>query len=94
MVRLDLNKEKANQPRIKYNTDLQNYRGLPLRLIVRKDYSHRQAKRFTINDTNQNIWIPNRYLLKDGTIKSDVNIMFIFKKAQRQLELAGYKFKY
>lgn len=73
------------------NTELQYYRGLPLRLIARKDYKSRQAKRYVINDTNQNIWIPNVYLEADGTIKEGIDIMFIFKRAKRKLELAGYK---
>lgn len=75
------------------NLKTQYYKGLPLRLIDRKDYKYKKAKRFVINDTNQNVWIPNYYLLDDGTIKSNVDIMFIFKKIKRQLELAGYKIK-
>lgn len=75
------------------NLEMQYYRGLPLKLINRKDYKHKKAKRFTINNTNQNIWIPNYYLDCDGTIKDDANIMFIFEKCKRQIELAGYKFK-
>lgn len=81
-------------PKPKYNLEDQYYRGLPLRLINRQDYKFKNAKRYVINNTNQNIWIPNTYLLEDGTIKPGVDIMFIFKKAQRQLELAGYKLKY
>lgn len=68
------------------NYDTQLYRGLPLRLIRRSDYKHKNAKRYIINETNQNLWIPNKYLLDDG-----VDLMFIFKRATRQLELAGYK---
>lgn len=74
------------------NLETQYYKGLPLRLIDRKDYKHQKAKRFVINNTNQNIWIPNCYLEKDGTIKASADIMFIFRKSKRQLELAGYKF--
>lgn len=77
----------------KYNQETQYYRGLPLRLIVRKDYYRMKAKRFIINETNQNVWIPNVYLLDDGTIKDNVDLMFIFRKAKRKLELAGYKIK-
>lgn len=75
------------------NTETQYYRGLPLKLIDRKDYHMRKAKRYVINNTNQNVWIPNCYLEDDGTIKKNVDIMFIFKKAKRQLELAGYKIR-
>lgn len=76
---------------IKLNTEMQNYRGLPLRLIDRKDYKHMKAKRYTINNTNQNVWIPNQYLEEDGTIKNGADIMFVFRKSKKQLELAGYK---
>lgn len=79
---------------IKYNTDMQYYKGLPLRLIARKDYKTKRAKRYAINDTNQNVWIPNKFLSEDGTIKADADIMFVFKGAERKLELAGFKFKY
>lgn len=75
------------------NLDMQYYRGLPLKLIDRKDYKQRKAKRFTINNTNQNVWIPNCYLLEDGTIIDNIDLMFIFRKCKRQLELAGYKIK-
>ena len=75
------------------NLETQYYKGLPLRLINRGDYHVKKAKRFLINETNQNVWIPNYYLLDDGTIREGVDIMFIFKKAIRQLELAGYKIK-
>ncbi|MCL9628390.1 hypothetical protein [Bacillus subtilis] len=74
-----------------YNYEIQYYRGLPLRLIRRFDYREKNAKRYVINDSNQNIWIPNRHLHDDGTIKEDANIDYIFVKAGRQMELAGYK---
>lgn len=78
----------------KYNTNIQMYKNIPLKLIVYTEshFARLKAKRFTINNTNQNVWIPNRYLELDGTIKSDVNIDFVFKKASRKLELAGIKY--
>lgn len=45
--------------------------------------------RFTINDTNQNVWIPKKHLQVDGTLIEGADIDYIFKKAKRQLELAG-----
>lgn len=57
------------------NLKTQYYKGLPLKLINRKDYANRKAKRFIINNTNQNIWIPNSYLMEDGTIKDNVDLM-------------------
>lgn len=70
------------------NTEMQYYKGIPLKLIERK-YGTRKAKRFTINGTNQNVWIPNKHLLDDGTIKDGENIDYVFRKAKRQLEIAG-----
>lgn len=70
------------------NTEMQYYKSIPLKLIERK-YGNRKAKRFTINGTNQNVWIPNKHLLDDGTIKVGENIDYVFRKAKRQLEIAG-----
>lgn len=70
------------------NFDVQYYKGIPIQLINRK-YENRAAKRFTVNGTNQNVWIPNKHLFDDGTIKAEENIDYIFRKAKRQLELAG-----
>lgn len=74
---------------IKYNTETQYYKGIPLNLIVRKSYRRHKAKRYTLNGTNQNVWIPNQYLYEDGTIKPNVNIDFVFRRAQNQLKYAG-----
>lgn len=63
------------------NTEEQEYNGVKLKLITR-DYTDMKAKRYTINGTNQNLWIPNCYLLEDGTIKDNVNLDFIFNKAE------------
>lgn len=71
------------------------YKNVPLKLIVytEKHFQRLKAKRFTINGTNQNVWIPNCYLKEDGTIKLFANIDFIFFKSKRQLEIAGVTFK-
>ena len=66
----------------------QYYKGIKLQLINRK-YDGFKAKRFTINGTNQNVWIPNKHLNEDGTIKENENIDYVFRKSIRQLELAG-----
>lgn len=73
----------------RYNTDLQYYGEIPLRLIVREDYGCYKAKRFKINGSNQNVWIPNCYLEDDGTIKANMNIDFVFRKSVNQLNKAG-----
>ena len=70
------------------NHELQFYKSIPLRLI-RRSYAGFSAKRFVINDTNQNVWIPNKHLDEDGTIKKAENIDYVFRKSQRQLEIAG-----
>lgn len=70
------------------NLETQYYNGIPLNLINRK-YGDRKAKRYVINHTNQNVWIPNKHLLSDGTIKRGENLDYIFNKAQRKLEIAN-----
>lgn len=70
------------------NFETQYYKGIPVKLIDRT-YGNRKAKRFTINGTNQNVWIPNRHLADDGTILPDENIDYVFRHAKRQLEIAG-----
>lgn len=70
------------------NYETQYYKGIPLNLIKRK-YGNRNAKRSVINHTNQNVWIPNKHLKEDGTIKFMEDIDYVFRKSIRQLELAG-----
>lgn len=70
------------------NTKVQIYKTIPLRLIVRK-YGNRKAKRYIINGTNQNVWIPNKHLLEDGTIKPGEDIDYIFRSVSNQLNIAG-----
>lgn len=57
---------------------MQFYKTIPLKLINRS-YGVHKAKRFTINNTNQNIWIPNKHLAEDGTILPNQNIDYIFR---------------
>ena len=70
------------------NFDTQYYKGIPIKLIDRK-YGNRKALRYIINNTNQNVWIPLKHLDKDGTLLINENIDYVFRKAQRQVELAG-----
>lgn len=70
------------------NFNIQYYKGIPLQLINRK-YGDRNAKRFAINHTNQNVWIPNKHLTEDGTIVPGEDLDYVFRKAQRQLMIAG-----
>ncbi|PZT52207.1 hypothetical protein [Paenibacillus silvae] len=70
------------------NYQNQMYKGILLRLIKR-NYVGRLAMRYTLNNTNQNVWIPKKHLLDDGTIIPNENLDYIFRKSQRQLHLAG-----
>jgi hypothetical protein len=70
------------------NFDVQYYKGIPIKLIKR-NYTNCAAKRFVINNTNQNVWIPNKHLLENGTIKPNENLDYIFRKAKNQLNYAG-----
>lgn len=72
------------------NLDFQFYKGIKLQLINRGYRKNHKAKRFTLGGTNQNVWIPCKHLNPDGTIKDNENIDYVFRKAKRQLELAGY----
>lgn len=56
---------------------------------INAEVAKRKAKRFKINGSNQNVWIPNCYLEDDGTIKANMNIDFVFRKSVNQLNKAG-----
>lgn len=58
--------------------------------LIKRNYRGYKAKRFTLGGTNQNVWIPIKHLEEDGRIKEGEDIDYVFRKAQRQLELAGY----
>ncbi|WP_078379141.1 hypothetical protein [Sutcliffiella halmapala] len=74
----------------RYNLEFQHYKGIKLQLINRGGYRKQKAKRYTLGGTNQNVWIPNKHLMEDGTIKEGEDLDYVFRKAQRQLVLAGY----
>lgn len=64
---------------VEMNYSMQYYKGIPLQLINRK-YGDRSAKRFTINGTNQNVWIPNKHLDSDGNILPGEILTIYFEK--------------
>lgn len=76
-----------------YHLETQFYKGIPITLLDYHPsyYARRNAKRFQLGDKKygQNIWIPNAYLEKDGTLKPNVNIDFVFRRAYVQ-----HKFEY
>ena len=77
------------QVRACIDTKDQFYKGIKLNCIVRHDYRFMKAKLFTLNGTNQNVWIPNKHLEKDGTIKEGENIDYVFIRRHKQCKLAG-----
>lgn len=68
-----------------YNDKDQFYKGIRVRLIPYHPdyYAEKKAKRFELGERKygQNVWIPNSYLLPDGTIKEGVNLDFVFTRA-------------
>ncbi len=76
------------------NFEDQYYKGIKIRLINRSYHAGKKAvghaKRFTLNGTNQNVWIPNKHLHDCGTLIDGENIDYVFRRAQKQLEKAGY----
>lgn len=96
---IDDNQEEARRtyihmhssPKFKnLNRNTQMYKTIPVRLIIR-NYAGYKAKRFTINGTNQNIWIPNKHLTPDGSILPNQNLDYIFNTptGRHKCKLAG-----
>lgn len=83
---LSLNKKKF------LNLNEQVYKGISIYLIKR-NYDGYNAMRYLLGSKNsgQNIWIPKCYLEEDGTLKPNINIDFVFKKAfnQKKFMYAG-----
>lgn len=79
---------------VEYNFSDQYYKGIKIRLINRSYHKPEKAKghakRFILNGTSQNVWIPNKHLEIDGTLKPYENIDYVLRRAQKQLEIAGY----
>ncbi len=71
-----------------YNDSDQFYKGIRIRLIPYHpiQYAKYKAKRFELGERKygQNVWIPNAYLMEDGTLKKNINIDFVFTRAIRQ----------
>lgn len=72
-----------------FNIATQLYKNIRLTLIPYHPsyYTGRNAKRFQIGHSIQTIWIPNRCLLLDGTLKPDVNLDWIFNQEKNKLKL-------
>lgn len=66
---------------------VQYYKGIPLQLIAR-NYQGYKARRYNVNYTNQNVWIPCKHL--DGTnIIPGEDIDYVFAKSWKQCMYAG-----
>lgn len=83
---------KDNYNSTNRNFDIQYYKDIPLQQIDR-GYGQAKARRFTINNTNQNIWIPMTYLRPNGTLKNNIDIDWIFVKEKNSLKKAGLAIK-
>ena len=81
-----------------YNSNIQEFMGIKFKLIVYTDnHSDRpKAKSFLLltpegEVSDQNFWIPNRFLREDGTIIPNlVGRIFNSWEVRRKMELAGY----
>jgi hypothetical protein len=66
----------------------QMYKNIPLEFIHRDDYHNKQARRYAINGTNQNLWIPTKHL-SNSKIKEGEDLDYVFVRSVRQLAIAG-----
>lgn len=75
------------------NLSPQSYKQYTFTLMARPDYGIKKAKRFRINNSYQNVWIPNKHLEADGTIKQGENIDYIVNSYEfrHKLTLIGDK---
>lgn len=48
-----------------------------------------KASRFSINETNQNLWIPNKHLDESGKIKAGENIDYVIVQSHNQIRCSG-----
>lgn len=64
---------------MKRNLGTQFYKGIPLRAENKKQSRTKNAKKFIINESKEYIWISNIYLNKDWSLKTDINIDWIFR---------------
>ena len=71
------------------NFNEQEYTGIKLKLRLRDDYHELRAKAYYVtNPAREGLtmkyrtyWIPNEHLAEDGTIKSGVDIDFVFERS-------------
>ena len=71
------------------NVQDQYYQGICLTLVWRVAYLHKKAKQYYINHTKQTLWIPNKHLLADGTIRDGENLDYVFLRKWKECAIAG-----
>ena len=79
--------------------DVQYYKNVPLEQVVRtyigskENRYEMQARRFRLNHTNQQIWIPCKHLDAFGKLLPNQDIDYVFFKARAQCHYAGVTFR-
>lgn len=79
--------------------DVQYYKNIPLQQVIRTYKSNKdvrvdmKARRFTLNHTNQNVWIPCKHLDASGKLLPGENIDYVFLKSFNQCYYAGVTFR-
>lgn len=79
--------------------DVQYYKNIPLQQVIRTYKSNEdvridmKARRFTLNHTNQNVWIPCKHLDEFGKLLPDQDIDYVFLQARNQCYYAGVTFR-
>jgi len=85
--------DKTTLNGLQRNFETQYYKDIPLQQIDR-GYGNARARRFTINGTNQNCWIPLKHLYEDGTIKPGQDIDYVVIKSKGNFKRAGVRIKF
>ncbi|KAA0944378.1 hypothetical protein FQ087_18435 [Sporosarcina sp. ANT_H38] len=75
------------------NFATQYYKGIPLKQIDR-GYGAAKARRFVINGTSHNCWIPNKHLELDGTIKHGQDLDYIVVSEKHAFRRAGVRMRF
>lgn len=71
--------------------ETQYYKNIPLKQVIRR-YTGMKAHRYTLNGTNQNVWIPCKHLDETGRLLPGQNIDYVFLKSPNQCYYAGVTF--
>ncbi len=72
--------------------ETQYYKNIPLKQVIRR-YTGMKAHRYTMNGTNQNVWIPCKHLDETGKLLPGEDIDYVFRQARNQCYYAGVTFR-